>query len=34
MHAGLVAIGGGLMLLAARLFGSTLAPRSEAERSA
>jgi len=34
MHAILVAIGGALMLLAARLFGSTLAPQSEAERSA
>jgi POT family proton-dependent oligopeptide transporter len=34
MHAALVAVGGGLMLLAARLFGSMLAPRSEAERSA
>ena len=33
MHAGLVMLGGLLMLGAARLFGSTLAPRSETERS-
>lgn len=33
MHAGLVALGGMLMLVATRLFGPTLAPRSEAERS-
>jgi len=34
MHAVLVAIGGALMLLASRLFGSMLAPKSEADRSA
>jgi hypothetical protein len=34
MHAVLVGIGGVLMLVAARFFGSTLAPRDEAERSA
>lgn len=34
MHAGLVAIGGVLMLIAARLFRHTLAPRDETERSA
>jgi len=34
MHAVLVAIGGMLMLVAAKAFGTTLAPKNEAERSA
>jgi POT family proton-dependent oligopeptide transporter len=32
MHAGIVAAGALLLLLCARLFGRTLAPRSEADR--